>query len=191
MINVGTKAPFISCDAVVDGVIKKISLHDFRGSYKLLFFYPLDFTFVCPTELHALQDSLEEFKKRGTNVLAISVDSVYSHLAWLNIPKNKGGIEGIQYPLLADITKSIAREYGVLHEQIGVALRGTFLIDQHDVIQYMAINNLPLGRNVPELVRLLDALIYTENNGEVCPANWNEGKKAMQPTQDGLQAYFG
>ncbi len=190
MVIIGSKAPEISCDAVVNGLIKKISLQDFQNKYKLLFFYPLDFTFVCPTELHMLQKDLHEFHARNTEVLAISVDSAYSHLAWLNTPKNKGGIEGIAYPLLADITKSIARDYGILNEQIGVALRGTFLLDKNNVIQYMSINNLPLGRNITELLRILDALIHVEKSGEVCPANWNSGAKAMKPTQDGVQAYF-
>ncbi|MBY0352932.1 peroxiredoxin [Candidatus Babeliales bacterium] len=191
MIVVGKSAPDFSCDAVENGNIKRVSLKDFDGSYKLLFFYPLDFTFVCPTELHALQEYHEEFKKRDVRVLGISVDSAYSHLAWLEQPKNKGGICGISYPLLADITKKIADDYGVLDQQAGVALRGTFLLDKNNVVQYAAINNLPLGRNIAELVRLVDALQHVEKNGEVCPANWNQGQKAMKTTQAGLQAYFG
>lgn len=191
MIKIGAKAPAFTCEAVTDKKMTTISLEELKGKYKILFFYPLDFTFVCPTELHALQDHIEEFKKRNVEVMAVSVDSAYSHLAWLNTPKTKGGIEGVTYPLLADITKSLAKEYGVLSEDAGVALRGTFLLDKDDVIQYAAINNLPLGRNIPELVRIVDALKHVETAGEVCPANWVEGKKAMKADQKGLAEYFG
>ena len=190
MITIGTQAPAFSCEAVVNKQIKHVSLTDFDGSYKLLFFYPLDFTFVCPTELHALQENLHEFKQRGVEVLAISVDSAHAHLAWLNTPKNRGGIEGITYPLLADITKSIARDFGVLNEQAGVALRGTFLLDKKNVMQHATVNNLSLGRSVSELLRIIDALMHVEKAGEVCPANWESGKKAMLPTQEGLKQYF-
>lgn len=191
MIKIGSKAPAFTCEAVADKKMTTISLDGLKGKYKILFFYPLDFTFVCPTELHALQDHIEEFKKRDVEVMAVSVDSAYSHLAWLNTPKVKGGIEGVTYPLLADITKSLAKEYGVLSEDAGVALRGTFLLDKDDIIQYAAINNLPLGRNIPELVRIVDALKHVETAGEVCPANWTEGKKAMKADQKGLAEYFG
>ena len=190
MIKIGTQAPAFSCDAIVNNHTKRVSLSDFDGMYKILFFYPLDFTFVCPTELHALQENLSEFKKRGVEVLAISVDSAHAHLAWLNTPKNKGGIEGVSYPLLADITKSIARDYEVLNEQAGVAFRGTFLIDKNNVIQYAAVNNLSLGRSIAELLRIVDALMHVEKAGEVCPANWVSGQKAMKPTQAGLKQYF-
>ncbi|QQR48930.1 peroxiredoxin [bacterium] len=190
MIFVGKAAPDFSCDMVEHGSIKRVSLKDFDGVYKLLFFYPLDFTFVCPTELHALQEYYEEFKKRDVCVLGVSVDSAYSHLAWLEQPKSKGGIGGVTYPLLADITKNMARDYGVLTEQ-GVALRGTFLLDKNNVVHYAAVNNLALGRNIAELVRVVDALKHNEQHGEVCPANWSQGQKAMKTTQEGLQAYFG
>jgi len=188
---IGKKAPHFSCEAVVNGITKTVSLDDFAGKYKILFFYPLDFTFVCPTEMHALQEKLEAFTKRNVEVLAISVDSVHSHRAWLKTPQSKGGIEGVTYPVLSDITKTIARDYGVLKEDEGVALRGVFLIDTHDMIQYAAIHNLPLGRNVHEIIRVVDALQHVEENGVVCPANWVPGGKTMTPNAEGLQDYFG
>ena len=190
MLSVGKRAPDINGEAVINGAIKHFNLSSLHGKYKLLFFYPLDFTFVCPTELHALQDRLEDFTKRNVEVIAVSVDSVYSHLAWLEVPRSKGGIAGISYPMIGDITKSIARDYGVLHEELGVALRGVFLLDQDNVVQYAAINNLALGRNVAELVRVIDALIHVQQVGEVCPANWEVNQKAMKPNAAGLKEYF-
>ncbi|MBX9831146.1 peroxiredoxin [Candidatus Babeliales bacterium] len=190
MIKIGREAaPDFSCNAVIGGNIKRVTLQDFEGSYKLIFFYPLNFTFVCPTELHALQEYYEEFKKRGVEVLAVSTDSVYSHLAWLDQPKSKGGICGITYPLLGDTSRQMVYDYGVMTEE-GFALRGTFLLDKNNVVQYAAINNLPLGRNIAELVRLVDALQHVEKNGEVCPANWNQGQEAMKATQGSLETYF-
>jgi peroxiredoxin (alkyl hydroperoxide reductase subunit C) len=191
MLKIGHQAPNFSCQAVVNNQLKHLSLSDYTGKYKLLFFYPLNFTFVCPTELHALQDSLSEFEKRNTQVLAVSVDSAHSHLAWLATPKNRGGIEGISFPLLSDLTKKISQDYQVLNDEAGVALRGVFLIDKENLVQYAAINNLSLGRNINELVRLVDALTHVENHGEVCPADWNTGKKAMKASRDGLKEYFG
>ena len=190
MVKVGSKAPEISCEAVVNNQIKKILLQDYVGAYKLLFFYPLDFTFVCPTELHALQANLDAFKQRNVQILAISVDSAYSHLAWLNTPMSKGGIEGVTYPLLADISKSISQKYGVLSENAEVALRGTFLLDRNDIVQYAAVNNLPLGRNISELIRIVDALQHVEKYGEVCPANWRSGNMGMTADQKGFVEYF-
>jgi len=190
MLTIGKKAPVFSCDAVIESSIKKTSLNDFVGQYKVLFFYPLDFTFVCPTELHAFQDCLGEFKKRNTAVIGCSVDSAYSHNAWLRIPKKQGGIQGITYPLLADINKTVSREYGVLDDAQGVALRGLFIIDTNDVVQCAIVNNLPLGRNVHEVLRLIDALQFSEKNGQVCPANWQQGDKAMVPNDKGLVEYF-
>jgi len=187
---IGKKAPQFIAQAVVDEEIKTISLDDYKEQYKVVFFYPLDFTFVCPTELHAFQAALEEFKKRNTQVIGISVDSVHSHLAWLHTPKNKGGIEGITYPLVSDIHKSIARTWGVLDDATGVALRGQFILDQDDVVQSMLINNDALGRNVYEALRLLDALQYVEQYGQVCPANWSAGEKALIPTVQGVEKYF-
>lgn len=190
MVIIGQQAPAFSCDAIVNNQIKRVSLADFNNQYKLLFFYPLNFTFVCPTELHALQEHLPAFEARNTAVMAISVDSPYSHLAWLNTPKTTGGIAGISYPLIADINKELARSYGVLNETAGVALRGVFLLDKNNVVQHASINNLALGRSINEFVRLVDALKHVETAGEVCPADWQEGKKGMKPTQDGLKSYF-
>lgn len=190
MLKIGHRIPDFTCDAVVNNQITQISSLDYQNSYKLLFFYPLDFTFVCPTELHALQDNIEEFAKRNTQVLAISVDSVYSHLSWLATPKSVGGIQGVSYPLISDIKKTLASSFGVLNEEKGIALRGVFLVDKNNVLQYAAINNLGLGRSISELIRLVDALAHVEQNGEVCPANWNIGKPAMKATGAGLKEYF-
>ncbi|MCK4934667.1 MAG: peroxiredoxin, partial [Simkaniaceae bacterium] len=156
----------------------------------VFFFYPLDFTFVCPTELIAFQEKLEEFSKRNCQVIGCSVDSPYSHLAWIKTPRNKGGIEGITYPLVSDLQKTISKDYQVLNEEEGVAYRGLYLIDKKGVIRHLLINDLPLGRSVDEVLRLLDALIFFEVNGEVCPANWHAGEKTMKPTQEGLAEYF-
>ena len=191
MVKVGKVAPDFICDAVVNNQIKQVSLKDFSDTCKLLFFYPLNFTFVCPTELHALQDNIVQFEQRETQVLAVSVDSVYSHLAWLATPRQVGGIQGVTFPLLSDLQKTLAQSFGVLDEEKGVALRGVFLIDRNDVLQYAAVNNLGLGRNIDELVRLVDALMHVEKHGEVCPANWMPGKRAMSATDQGLKTYFG
>ncbi|RZA15678.1 MAG: peroxiredoxin, partial [Proteobacteria bacterium] len=156
----------------------------------VLFFYPLDFTFVCPTELHAFQEKLGEFKARNTEVLAVSIDSVHTHSAWLRTSLDDGGIQGITYPVISDIHKSIARDYDVLHED-GVALRATFLIDKAGKVRHQTVNDLPLGRNIDEFLRLTDALTFHEKHGEVCPANWTEGDKTMRPDRAGLKAFFG
>ncbi len=190
MIKIGHAIQDFSCDAVVNNAIKKVSLSDFSDQYKLIFFYPLNFTFVCPTELHALQDSLDEFAKRGTQVLAISVDSPFSHLAWLSTPRVQGGIQGVAFPLLSDLKKTLSAEFGVLKDDAGVALRGVFLLDKNNVLQYAAVHNLSLGRSTQELLRLVDALHHVETHGEVCPANWSAGQKAMTATQTGLKDYF-
>lgn len=190
MIKIGKIAPEFHGEAVVNGKIQKISLADYPHMYKLLFFYPLDFTFVCPTELHALQDNLNEFEKRNVQVLGISVDSVHTHMAWLNTPKISGGIQGVTFPLLSDIHKSVARAYDVLNEDAGVSLRGVFLLDKHNVVQFASINNFALGRNVKELLRVADALMHVEKYGEVCPANWSVGDRAMTATREGVVEYF-
>lgn len=190
-VLVGKKAPDFKATAVVNGSdFKEIKLSDYHGKYVVMFFYPLDFTFVCPTELHAFQEKLEAFKKHNCEVIGVSIDSQFSHLAWLNTPRTEGGIKGVTYPVVADIHKTISRDYDVLIPDAGIALRGTFLIDKSGVVQQQTINNLPLGRNVDEMLRLLEALQYTEQNGEVCPANWKKGDTAMKPTQDGLKTYF-
>ena len=165
-------------------------MQDFDGKYKVVFFYPLDFTFVCPTEIHAFQQMLPEFEKRNAEVFGVSVDSVYTHLAWLNTPKATGGIEGVTYPLISDINKTLSKEYGVLDEKQGVAFRGVFILDKDNCVQSMTVNNLGLGRNISEIIRTLDALQHFEKHGEVCPANWTVGSKAMKPTDDGLKEYF-
>lgn len=190
-VLVGKPAPDFAAKAVINNEFVDVKLSDYRGKYVVMFFYPLDFTFVCPTELHTFQEKLEDFRSRGCEVLGVSVDSEHTHRAWLNTPKAKGGIEGVQYPLVADMTKSIARDYDVLIQDAGVALRGTFLIDREGVVQHQTVNALPLGRNIDEYVRLLDALQFTEEHGEVCPANWNKGSKSMKPNADGLTEYFG
>jgi peroxiredoxin (alkyl hydroperoxide reductase subunit C) len=192
-VLVGKEAPDFKATAVVKGgqFDEEFTLSQFKGSkYVVLFFYPLDFTFVCPTEMHAFQEKLQEFSDRNVEVVGVSVDSQFSHFAWLSIPKGKGGIEGVKYPIVADINKTISKDYDVLIDDAGVALRGAFVIDKEGVVQAQVVNNLPLGRNIDELIRLVDALQFTEEHGEVCPANWNKGDKTMQPDQDGLESYF-
>jgi peroxiredoxin (alkyl hydroperoxide reductase subunit C) len=187
----GRKAPLFSAKAVVKGnIVENFSLQDFLGKYVVLFFYPLDFTFVCPTELHAFQEKLSEFEKKNAVLIACSVDSCYSHYAWLHLPKNKGGIQGVEYPLVSDLNKSIARSYQVLDEETGVAYRGLFLLDKQGVVRHQMMNDLPIGRSVEEVLRILDALTYYEKHGEVCPANWHLGEKAMKADAKGLVDYF-
>ena len=189
-VQVGSKAPEFAGDAVIGNEFKPIKLADYKGKWVVLFFYPLDFTFVCPTEIVAFNDHLEEFKKVGAEVIACSVDSKFSHLAWNNTPLDKGGLGGIKYPLLADLTKSISRDYGVLMEGPGIALRGLFIIDPDGTLQHSTINNLSVGRSVKETLRVLKAFQYTVKNGEVCPAKWDEGKEAMKPTAASTGAYL-
>jgi peroxiredoxin (alkyl hydroperoxide reductase subunit C) len=176
--------------AIGNKIVEDFSISQFLGRYVIFFFYPLDFTFVCPTELHAFQDQLEEFEKRQCEVIACSVDSCHTHHAWLNTPRKQGGIEGIDYPIVSDLNKTIAKDYGVLNIQEGIAFRGLFLIDRQGIIWHQIINDLPLGRSVDETLRILDALIYFEQNGEVCPANWQKGERSMKPTKEGLERYF-
>jgi alkyl hydroperoxide reductase subunit AhpC len=173
-------APSFKARAVVNGQFTDVSLADLRGKYVLLFFYPLDFTFVCPTEIVAFSDKIDEFKKRNVTVLGASVDSEYSHLAWINTPRNKGGLGGLNYPLISDLDKKIARAYGVLTDNETVALRGLFLIDRDGVVRHALINDLPIGRSIDEAIRVIDALQHFEQHGEVCPANWKPGGKTMK-----------
>lgn len=188
---VGRKAPPFSTKAVVKGqIVDSFSLDQLLGKYVVLFFYPLDFTFVCPTELHAFQDKLSEFEKRGAQVVGCSVDSSYSHSAWLKTPKAKGGIEGIEYPILSDLNKSIARQYHVLQEEQGIAYRGLFILDREGIVRHQLVNDFPIGRSVDEVLRILDALAFYEAHGEVCPANWHAGEKAMKANSEGLEQYF-
>lgn len=189
-VLVGRQAPNFKVEAVVNGDFKEIQLSDYKGKkYVVLFFYPLDFTFVCPTELHAFQEKLGEFTKRNVEVLGCSIDSKFSHFAWLNTPKDKGGIQGVNYPLLSDLNRTIARDYDVLNDE-GTAYRGLFLIDKNGIVRHQLVNDLPLGRSVDEALRLVEALIHVETHGEVCPANWSEGKEAMKATQSGVSQYL-
>ncbi len=183
-------APDFTAQAVMpDGSIKELKLSDYRGKYVVLFFYPLDFTFVCPTEVIAFSDRIEEFKQRNTEVIGISVDSVYTHTAWRNTPRKKGGIGEITYPLVADLNKRISQSYGVLLEDAGVALRGLFILDREGILKHITVNDLPIGRNVDEVLRVIDAIQFCEEHGEVCPANWEKGKEGMKPDPKGLEEY--
>jgi peroxiredoxin (alkyl hydroperoxide reductase subunit C) len=172
-----------------NSIDEKFKLSNYRGKYVVLFFYPLDFTFVCPSEIIAFDAALEKFQRKNTQVIGVSVDSHFTHLAWKNTPRKEGGIGPIRYPLVADLTKSIAEDYGVLLEG-GVALRGLFLIDKEGKVRHALINDLPIGRSVDEALRTLDALQFHEQHGDVCPANWHEGEEAMKPTADGVAQYL-
>jgi peroxiredoxin (alkyl hydroperoxide reductase subunit C) len=183
-------APDFTAQAVMaDNSFQELTLSSYRGKYVVLFFYPLDFTFVCPSEIIAFDKQLAEFREKNAEVIGVSVDSHFTHLAWKNTPRNQGGIGPVQYPLVADLDKSISRDYGVLLEA-GIALRGLFLIDKEGVVRHALINDLPLGRNVDEAIRLLDALQFVEAHGEVCPANWHQGEDAMKPTAEGVADYL-
>ncbi|WP_139415010.1 peroxiredoxin [Chlamydia abortus] len=188
---IGKTAPDFSVQAVVDGEVKNISLQDYRGKYVILFFYPKDFTYVCPTELHAFQDSLEEFENRDAQVIGCSVDDLDTHQRWLKTDKKAGGVKGITYPLISDTTHELSKLYNVLDSQSGLSFRGSFLIDKDGIIRHMVVNDLPLGRSIDEELRVLDALIFFENHGLVCPANWQQGQRAMAPNEEGLKEYFG
>ena len=186
---VGNKAPYFEEQALLNGEQKTISLNDYKGKWKILFFYPLDFTFVCPTEIIAYSDAAPQFKALGCDLIACSVDSFFSHLAWTKQARNEGGIGEVNFPIIADLNKNVARSYEVLNEG-GVALRGIFLIDDKDVIQQATINNLSVGRNVEETLRLLQAYQYTAKVGEVCPANWKQGSDSMKPDPKGSKEWF-
>ncbi len=185
------QAPDFTAVAVMgDNSFKEdFTLSDFRGKYVILFFYPLDFTFVCPSEIIAFDKELDKFKALNCEVIGVSIDSQFSHWAWKNTPVEQGGIGQIQYPLVADLDKSISRRYGVLLDA-GVALRGTFLIDREGVVRHCVINDLPLGRSVEEALRMVKALQFHEEHGDVCPANWKEGEEAMKPTAEGVAEYL-
>lgn len=183
-------APQFEADAVLaDGSFANVKLSDYKGKYVVLYFYPLDFTFVCPSEILAFNKKVQEFKERNVELLGVSVDSKFSHYAWRETAVEKGGIGKIDYTLVSDMTKNIARDYGVLFND-SVALRGLFLIDKEGVVRHSTINDLPLGRNVEEVLRVVDALQYTEQHGEVCPANWKKGEEAMKPTAEGVASYL-
>jgi peroxiredoxin (alkyl hydroperoxide reductase subunit C) len=189
-VLVTKKAPEFTAQAVMpNNAIEEISLSAYIGKYVLIFFYPLDFTFVCPSEILAFNRALGEFKKRDCEVIAVSVDSQFSHFAWKNTSVNNGGIGNIQFPLVADLDKSISEAYDVLLPD-GIALRGLFLIDKEGVVRHQLVNDLSLGRDVNEAIRILDALQFTEQYGDVCPANWKPGEEAMKPTAEGVAAYL-
>ena len=183
-------APVFKADAVLpDGSIGRIDLTQFRGKHVIVYFYPLAFTFVCPTEIIAFDKKIEEFKAKNCEIIGVSVDSVHTLAAWRNTPVNQGGIGAIHHAVVSDLSKNIAREYGILFEE-EVALRGLFLIDKEGVVRHSLVNDLPLGRSVDEALRTLDALQFFEENGEVCPANWHKGDEAIQETRESVGAYL-
>ncbi|MGY6560894.1 MAG: redoxin domain-containing protein [Luteibaculaceae bacterium] len=206
MVLVGKKAPHFSAAAVINGeeIVENFSLDQYLGKkHVILFFYPKDFTFVCPTELHAFQSKLAEFHERGVEVVAVSTDTEQSHWGWLQLPKDKGGIHGVTYPVVADTNKTISYNFDVLagdwdFNEEGqmtatgelIAYRGLFLIDKEGIVRHQIVNDLPLGRNVDEALRMVDALQFFEVKGEVCPANWSKGKEGMQATHDGVASYL-
>ncbi len=190
-VLVGKQAPDFTANAVLgNNEIKSIKFSEFtKGKYAVVFFYPLDFTFVCPSELIAFDHRLEEFKKRNVEVLSVSIDSQFTHLAWKNTPVDKGGIGKVGYAMVADVTHEIAKAYDV-ESAGGVAFRGSFLIDKKGMVQHQVVNNLPLGRNIDEMLRMVDALQFTEEHGEVCPAGWSKGKAGMSASPDGVAKYL-
>ena len=191
-VLVGREAPEFSAEAVLgNGNIKQYVFKPSNKQYNIIFFYPLDFTFVCPSELIALDRRYQEFKRRGVEVIGVSVDSQFTHNAWRNTEISQGGIGPVQFTLVADVKHAICKAYGVEHPEAGVALRAVFLIDKKGIVRSQIVNDLPLGRNIEELLRLVDALQFTEKNGEVCPANWKFGDAGMRPTPEGVSAYLG
>ncbi len=205
-VLVGKKAPLFEADAVINGgeFVEKFSLEQYIGKkHVVFFFYPLDFTFVCPTEIIAFQEKLDEFEKRNVAVVGCSVDSNFSHWAWLQTPREKGGIKGVTYPLVSDLSKTISENYDVLageydYDEDGnaifignpVAYRGLFLIDKQGIVRHQVVNDLPLGRSIEEALRVVDALQFYEENGEVCPADWHPGEEAVKPSLDGIAEYL-
>ncbi|XP_034407581.1 thioredoxin-dependent peroxide reductase, mitochondrial [Cyclopterus lumpus] len=183
-------APAFKATAVHDGEFKEMSLADFKGKYLVLFFYPLDFTFVCPTEIISFSDKASEFHDINCEVVGVSVDSHFAHLAWINTPRKTGGLGNIHIPLLSDLNKQISRDYGVLLEGPGIALRGLFVIDPHGVVRHMSVNDLPVGRCVEETLRLVKAFQFVETHGEVCPASWTPESPTIKPTPEGSKEYF-
>jgi peroxiredoxin (alkyl hydroperoxide reductase subunit C) len=180
---------FVATAVTADNSFEELRLSNYRGKYVVLFFYPLDFTFVCPSEILAFDRKLEEFRKKDCELIGVSVDSHFTHLAWKETSVEQGGIGSIQYPLVSDLKKTIADQYGVLHDG-SVALRGLFLLDKEGVVRHAVVNDLPLGRSVDEALRMLDALRFIDEHGEVCPANWHEGEEAMKPTAEGVAEYL-
>lgn len=192
-VLVGREAPDFTAPAVLGNgeIVEEFNFKEItKGKYAVLFFYPLDFTFVCPSELIAFDHRLAEFKKRGVEVIGVSIDSHFTHNAWRNTPINDGGIGAVGYPLVADLTHSICKDYDVETPNGAVAFRGSFLIDTNGVVRHQVVNDLPLGRNVDEMLRMIDSLQFTEEHGEVCPAGWQEGDKGMVATPDGVAEYL-
>ena len=192
-VLVGRKAPDFTAAAVLGNgeIVDNFNLYNaLKGKYGLIFFYPLDFTFVCPTELIAVNNRISEFKQRNVEVIGVSIDSQFSHNAWRETPVDKGGIGQVGYTLVADVNHSICQAYGVEHPEAGVAFRGTFFIDPNGLVRSQIVNDLPIGRSVEEFIRLIDAIQFHEENGEVCPAGWNKDKKAMQATSEGVAAFL-
>jgi len=191
VVQVQKPAPDFTATAVMpnDTFNEKFQLSDYKGNYVLLFFYPLDFTFVCPSEILAFDKRLDEFKSRSCEVIGVSVDSHFTHWAWRNTPVEKGGIGKIRYPLVSDLTKKISKDYGVLIND-AVALRGLFIMDKELIVRHILINDLPIGRSVDEALRVLDAIQYHEEHGDVCPANWKKGQEAMKPNFKGVADYL-
>ncbi|XP_057308308.1 peroxiredoxin-2-like [Hydractinia symbiolongicarpus] len=188
--QISKPAPLWEGQAVVDGAFKDLKLSDYKGKYLVFFFYPLDFTFVCPTEIIAFSDRIDEFKKLNTEVVAVSVDSVFTHLAWINTPRKQGGLGKMRIPLLADLTKQISKDYGVLLEDAGHTLRGLFIIDDKGILRQITMNDLPVGRSVDETLRLVQAFQYTDKHGEVCPAGWKPGADTIVPDPKKKLNYF-
>merc|ERR1712227_99719 len=188
--KIGKPAPEFRCQALDDGIFKEISLADYKGKWVVLFFYPLDFTFVCPTEIIAFSEASEKFEKINTSVIAASTDSEYSHLAWTNLSRRKGGLGEMRIPILADKTHKISTDYGVLKEDEGIAFRGLFIIDPKGILRQITINDLPVGRSVDETLRLVEAFQFTDEYGEVCPANWKPGKDTIKPDVQKSKEFF-
>jgi len=191
-VLVGKQAPDFTATAVMaDGSLNsEFKLSDFKGKYVVLFFYPLDFTFVCPTELIAFSKRIKEFEDRDVQIIGCSIDSQFTHIAWRNTPVDDGGIGAVTYPLVADVKHEICKAYDVEFESAGVAFRGSFLVDKDGVVRHQVVNDLPLGRNVDEMLRMIDALQFTEKYGEVCPAGWNKGDTGMKPDKEGVASYL-
>lgn len=189
-IQVQQAAPDFTADAIIDNDFGSVTLSDYKGKWVVLFFYPLDFTFVCPTEITAFSDKVEAFKAIGAEVLGVSVDSKFSHYAWINTPRNQGGLGGCNFPLVADLNKDISRSYGVLLEDAGVALRGLFIINPEGNLAYQVVHDLNVGRSVEETLRVLKAFQFSAESGDVCPANWDTGADSMKGDTHGAKAYF-
>ena len=190
-VLVAKEAPdFTAAAAMPDGTTNDINLSDYSGKYVILFFWPLDFTFVCPTEIIAMDHRQPAFAELGVEVLGVSIDSQFTHHAWRNTSVDKGGIGPVKFPIIADVNHKITQSYGVEHPDANVAMRGTFLIDKNGVVQSQTVNNLPLGRNIDEHLRVVEALKFFEENGEVCPAGWNKGDDSMKPDPTGSQEWF-